>query len=129
MSEYQPQDIPALNQWKNRTMAYDVELESRIDELLAAQDGLAKRKMFGGLCYTINGNMCCGIMGDRLMVRICPDEYDALLKRTFVEPAAFKNNKPMRGMVFVRPEGIRRNGSLSKWLAKGVAFAGSLPAK
>ena len=35
--------------------------------------------MFGGLCFMIAGNMCCGILGDRLMARVGPDAYAALL--------------------------------------------------
>ena len=47
-------------------MAYDERLADRVRDLLAGEPALSERKMFGGLAFMLAGNMCCGIVGDRL---------------------------------------------------------------
>ena len=41
-------------------MAYDEQLSERVREALAGQQDVTERKMFGGLCVMIRGNMCLG---------------------------------------------------------------------
>ena len=39
--------------------------------------------MFGGLSFMLGGNMCCGIIGDDLVVRAGPDSHEkSLANRT-----------------------------------------------
>ena len=54
-------------------MPYDEHLAERTREALSGQPGLTEKKMFGGLCFLIGGNMTCGITGETLMVRVGPD--------------------------------------------------------
>jgi TfoX/Sxy family transcriptional regulator of competence genes len=51
-------------------MAYDARLAERVREELQADPGFSERKMFGGLCFMLHGNMCAGVVGDRLMLRL-----------------------------------------------------------
>jgi len=37
--------------------------------------------MFGGLCFMVSGNMCAGVVGNELMVRVGPDAYADALDR------------------------------------------------
>jgi hypothetical protein len=62
-------------------MAFDSDLALRVREGLLTVSGALpdEKRMFGGLCFMIAGNMCCGILGDRLMARVGPDAYAALL--------------------------------------------------
>ena len=53
-------------------MAYDEELAHRTRELLADEDGLTEKAMFGGLAFLLDGNMSVGISGEELMVRAGP---------------------------------------------------------
>ena len=39
-------------------MAYDEQLAERVRGVLAGQQGLTERKMFGGLTFMLAGNMC-----------------------------------------------------------------------
>ena len=41
-------------------MAYDEGLAQRLREVVEEQAGLAEKKMFGGLCFMVSGNMCLG---------------------------------------------------------------------
>ena len=87
-------------------MAYDERLATRVRDLLAGDPALSERKMFGGLAFMLDGNMCCGIVGDRLMLRLGAELAEQALKRAHVQPMDF-TGRPMTGMVFVAPEGLR----------------------
>ena len=109
-------------------MAYDEGLAQRIRDLLDDRDDVSERKMFGGLCFMVGGNMSCGVVGDELMLRVGKDGYEEFLTLPHVREMDF-TGKPMRGMLYVGTKGIDDDGDLSDWVGRGVAFASSLPAK
>lgn len=109
-------------------MACDEELARRVRDLLAARPGYSERKMFGGMCFMIGGNMACGIVGDELMVRPAPDKYEDALARPHARPMDFTGH-PMKGMVYVGSAGIGEDGPLAEWVERGAAYAASLPPK
>jgi hypothetical protein len=84
--------------------------------------------MFGGLCFTVHGNMAVGVTGSELMVRLAPDDGEAALAAPGVRPMDF-TGKPMKGFFFVGPEGVKTDRKLKNWVSQGVAFASSLPPK
>ena len=51
-------------------MAYDEALAERVRATLAERDDVTERKMFGGIAFMAHGNMCCGVSGEDLMVRL-----------------------------------------------------------
>ena len=108
-------------------MAYDGGLAQRVREALE-DEPMTERKMFGGMCFMLRGNMCCGVAGDDLMLRVGPDAYEEALSADHVREMDF-TGKPLRGMVYVAPEGIEEDDDLRAWLKRGIAFVGSLPAK
>ncbi len=109
-------------------MPYDEGLAERIREMLGDRPALTEKRMFGGLCLLINGNMVCGITGEDLMVRVGPEGYDEALAEIYARPMDF-TGKPMRGFVYVSPEGLEADGELERWVARGVEFAEGLPGK
>ncbi len=109
-------------------MAYDEKLAVRIRRAIGGNHGVSERKMFGGLCFLIRGNMACGVVGEELMVRVGPDGYDAALARKHARPMDF-TGRPMKGMVYVAREGLRSSTALSGWVARGVDFARTFPPK
>ena len=108
-------------------MAYDEQLADRIRDILAGEDGVTERKMFGGIAYLVNGNMACGIVRDDLMLRLGAEAADEALDRPHVRQMDF-TGRPMTGMVYVGPEGVR-GVALRNWVGRAVAFARSLPPK
>ena len=109
-------------------MAYDEGLAQRVRVVLEGKSGLEEKKMFGGVCFILSGNMACGILNERLIVRIGPEKYENALK----QPNTGKfdiTGKPMKGWVMVSPEGYNTDERLSYWIEQGVAFALTLPAK
>ncbi len=108
-------------------MAYDERLADRVRVILAGDPGLSERKMFGGLAFMLDGNMWCGIVDERLMLRLGADLAEKALERTHVYPMDF-TGRPMAGMVYVAPEGLRGK-ALRSWLEQAVGFARTLPPK
>ncbi len=109
-------------------MAYDEDLAERVRAALGPVEGVTEIRMFGGLCYTVGGNMAVGIAKDELMVRLSHEEGDEALEEPHVRPMDF-TGKPMRGFLFVAPEGIRTEKMLQTWVDRGVAYASTLPPK
>ena len=113
---------------RSEAMSYDERLADRVRDVLARQEGLTEKKMFGGLSFMLHGNMCCGIVKDDLMVRVGPEGHEEALIRPHVRPMDF-TGRPLTGMVYVGPEGYRSDDALIEWVERGVDFAASLPPK
>jgi TfoX/Sxy family transcriptional regulator of competence genes len=110
-------------------MAYDEELADRIRELIAGEAGVTEKRMFGGLAFLIGGNMSVAASGQGgLMVRVDPDETDALLEKPHAQPFVMRGRE-MRGWLRVDDEGVRTKRQLEPWVNRGVAYARSLPPK
>lgn len=109
-------------------MAFDSGLAERIRDLTVGQGGLSERKMFGGLCFLLHGNMCFGIVGSELMVRVGPDAYDVALAEPHAREMDF-TGRSMRGFVYVDEVGVSEDADLLVWMRRGLDFAGSLPPK
>jgi len=109
-------------------MAYDATLVKRVSALLRRRKNVTQKEMFGGVCFLVNGNMCCGVERDKLVVRVGSGQYEQLLQRRHVKPMDF-TGKPLRGFVYVLPAGLRRRESLRAWVEKGLSCARSLALK
>jgi TfoX/Sxy family transcriptional regulator of competence genes len=109
-------------------VAYDEGVAQRIRELLEDDPGYSEKKMFGGVCFLISGNMCCGVVGEEIMVRVGPDAHASCLKQPHARKMDF-TGRSMKGMVYVGTEGFESDEALEAWLHRGTDFAGSLPAK
>ncbi len=99
-------------------MAYDEQLANRIRQAFHGRGYITERKMFGGLAFLYQGRMCCGIVGNDLMVRVPINEVDGVLRRRHVKPMDF-TGKPLRGFAYVSPPGFRTAAALREWLARG----------
>jgi hypothetical protein len=110
-------------------MAYDKDLEARIDGATKTWKKFGKKKMFGGICYLLNGNMAFGIWQDYAIVRVGDDDVvQKLIKKPNTRPFDI-TGKRMKGWVMVKGTGIKTKTQLSKWLEMGRDFAKTLPAK
>jgi hypothetical protein len=108
-------------------MAYDEALAGRVRAILGARTDVREQRMFGGLTFMVRGNMCCGVHGDDLIVRLDPDLHAAALERPHARPMDL-TGRPLRGFVMVRPAGLT-GGSLRRWVHEAVARAEALPPK
>lgn len=110
-------------------MALDEKLNQRIRDIVADRKGITETKMFGGLCFMHNGNMMCGCdLKYGFSVRVGPDAYEDALKEKHAREMDL-TGVPLKGLVFVAPDGIRTKTMLTKWIDRGMAFTGALPPK
>jgi TfoX/Sxy family transcriptional regulator of competence genes len=110
-------------------VAYDEDLANRVRELISAEAGVTEQRMFGGLAFLIGGNMSVSISGQGgLLLRCDPAETDALLGKPYAGPFQMRG-RVMDGWLRVDPEGLRTKRQLERWVARGVAYARSLPPK
>jgi TfoX/Sxy family transcriptional regulator of competence genes len=110
-------------------MAYDEDLANRLRELLADEDAITERKMFGGLAFLLNGHMSVSASGQGgLLARIDPAETDAVLAKEHVSRMEMRG-RTMDGWVRVAPEGVRTKRQLQPWVKRSVSYVKTLPPK
>jgi TfoX/Sxy family transcriptional regulator of competence genes len=110
-------------------MAYDEDLANRIRELVATESGLTEKKMFGGLAFLIDGHMSVSVSGQGgLLLRVDPADTDTLLDKPYAEPFEMRG-RAMDGWLRIDPDGVRTKRQLQRWVARGVTYARTLPAK
>lgn len=109
-------------------MAFNEDLAWRIREALRSQPGVTEKKMFGGISFMLNGNMCCGVVGDELMARVGAEQQTEALAQPHAKIMDF-TGRPMKGYVFVSPAGTATDDDLSTWVGQAVAFVKTLPPK
>ena len=110
-------------------MAYDEDLANRIRELILQEPGVTEQRMFGGLAFLIDGNMSVSASrSGGLLLRVDPADTEALLKKPHAEPFEMRG-RAMSGWLRVDADGVRAKRQLQPWVARGVAYARSLPPK
>lgn len=109
-------------------MAYDQFLADRINQILKERNVyFGTLKMMGGLCYKVDDKMLCGIHIDKkygdslLMARIGEAAYEKHLDRPECLPMDF-TGRPMRGYVFVTPDGFDSDQDLAYWIDLCLQF-------
>lgn len=102
-------------------MAYDKILADRIREILVEQPQVEEKEMMGGVAFMVNDKMCVGVIKDEMMARIDPDVYDEALEKKGCRPMDF-TKKPMKGWVFISPEGIDKVRDLEYWIGLALDF-------
>jgi TfoX/Sxy family transcriptional regulator of competence genes len=109
-------------------MAYDENLAARIRDLLGPRADLEAKKMFGGLCFLIGGNMACGVLNRDFIAKVDPERHDALLEKPGARPFDF-SGRPMKGILYVGPDGVKAAKDLRFWVELSLAHALSKPPK
>ena len=97
-------------------MAYNEFLADRIRGILDANHiSYEEKKMMGGLTFMMDKKMCIGVVKEKLMARIDPDIYNEALKKPGCVEMNF-TGRPMKGYVFVEPEGTDMDTDLEYWI-------------
>ncbi len=109
-------------------MAYDTYFGARITNILTERKvDFFSKNMMGGLLFMVDNKMLCGIHIDKrygdslLMARIGEDAYQQELKKEVCLPMDF-TGRPMRGYIFVTPEGWDKEEDLAYWIDLCLAF-------
>jgi hypothetical protein len=109
-------------------MPFDETLAARIRGTLALKKGVEEKKMFGCICFFLNGNTLAGVWKDRLIARLGPDEGEAALREPHVRVFDI-TRRPMRNWVAVEPEGVEDDDQLKVWIERVTKFVRTLPRK
>ncbi len=106
----------------------DEKLLDRIRPILQRRQGFSEKKMFGGICFMINGNLCVGTWKGSLIVRLDKQKHEQTQAEPHVKPMDI-TGKVMRGWALVEPAGIAADDDLQAWVRRAAKFAASLPPK
>ena len=101
---------------------YSEYLADRIRQVLKDKNApFVEKKMMGGLAFMVNDKMCVGINSDLLMARIDPEIYEEALTSYGVREMDF-TKKPMKGWIYVGPDGIDLDEDLASWIQLALDF-------
>lgn len=109
-------------------MAFSESLASRIREALDSKMTIDEKKMFGCVCFFLNGNALVGVWKDRLIARLGPEEGEAALWEPFVRKFDI-TGRAMRNWVAVEPNGVENDDQLTDWIQRAIDFVGTLAKK
>lgn len=104
-------------------------LADRVRAIVETEPDLAEKRMFGGLAFLFGGHMAVAASsGGGLLLRVDPAETDDLVQHPHVERFEMRGRE-MDGWLRVKPAATFSDEDLRPWVARGVAFVRSLPAK
>ena len=109
-------------------MPYNERIDSRIGKIVSSWKNTERKKMFGGICQLLNGNMVCGVYKDYLILRLGEDAAQEALEQPYVRPFDI-TGRPMKGWVMVEEQGFETDQALKDWLNKAKTFVSTLPPK
>ena len=109
-------------------MAYDEGMAQLLREALAEMPNVIEKKMFGGLCFMLDGNMLCGVHKGGGMFRVGKDAVDTALAVGGARPMDL-TGRPMAGFVEIPYEDLGDDDSRAILLALARRFVGAMPAK
>lgn len=109
-------------------MSYNQTLEDQIDHHLIDREEIIKKKQLGGVGWLIQGNMCCGIYEDLLVVRTEPSLVDALIKKPGIH--LFGHREADQDSIISIAEDIYGHPkALHKFLIHAIDYTAKLPPK
>ena len=109
-------------------MPYDSGLAERLADLVGDRSAMEEKKMFGGIGWMLNGNMCTGVYKDWLIIRVGEEATSKILKEKHVKPMDI-TGKPMRGWAMVAPKGYESDKNLERFVNLAIDFVKKLPVK
>jgi TfoX/Sxy family transcriptional regulator of competence genes len=109
-------------------MPYSPSLADRVRQVLRLDPGITEKKMFGGICFMMGGNILVGVWEWSLTVRLGPQQAAFALTKEHVRPFD-DTGRPMKGWIVVEPDGLESEQQLAAWIEKAIAWVETLPAK
>lgn len=108
-------------------MPYDPELAERMRTALRSRSGVVEKRMFGGYCWMLHGNMLCGVEVGRFMFRVGKEQEQQALSRPGARPMDI-TGRPMKGFVWVDAHETAGK-ALESWIELAARYVGALPPK
>ena len=108
-------------------MPHDPHLAERMRAALKTRPGITEKRMFGGYCWLLRGNMLCAVEVGRFMFRVGKEQEPAALARPGASPMDI-TGRPMKGFVWVSADHAKGK-ALQAWINLAARYVGALPAK
>lgn len=102
-------------------------LEDRLSLALGPFPTIRKR-MFGGLCFMLNGNMLMGTFRGGLMARVAKEDHEKVLKISGASEMVMKD-RVMLGFILIDADSVEEDTALQRWVDLALAYNATLPAK
>ena len=102
-------------------------LEDRLSLALGAFPTERKR-MFGGLCFMLNGNMLMGTFRGGLMARVAKATHTKALRLPGASAMATQG-RVMEGFILIDADSVETDEALQVWVGMALEYNGTLPAK
>ncbi len=103
-------------------MAYDEKMVDKIREIISqTYTDIEEKKMFGGLCFMVNGKMFMGVRTERLMVRLDPDIYEKVMEKEGCHPMNF-TGRSIKGFVYVNIDAVSTKKALVYWIGLALDY-------
>jgi TfoX/Sxy family transcriptional regulator of competence genes len=109
-------------------MSYDRAVAERVRFSLSRRSDVVEKRMVGGLSFSVDGSMCCGVSGSALMVRVGREAREWALAQPHVRPMEFAG-RPLAAFVLVDPEGFGTDVALATWIQRAIDVVSALPTK
>jgi TfoX/Sxy family transcriptional regulator of competence genes len=120
--------MPVISEREDSSMAYSESLVRRIRHVLGGHRGMTEKKMFGGVGFLLDGNMCVGVWKSSLIVRLGPEQAEAAMQELYVVPFDV-TGRVMKAWAMVEPDGLETDQQLSDWIQRAANFVRTLPRK
>ncbi len=111
-----------------RLLVYSERPADQLRSALQAVEGVTEKRLFGGLAFLAYGTLCCGVIGDAILVRIGPDRYDAALQDPSMRPMDFMG-RVRQIFVNVDLDAVPTDEVFHGVVTRAVDYASSLPRK
>jgi hypothetical protein len=107
-------------------MPYNTDLADRLRQVLQSLnlnegEQLGETKMFGGLCFTLNGKMLMGIDNVRIMVRLSDVDFARENEAGRAVPMDF-TGRALRNFAFLRPGSYESDDEVLVWAKMSLEF-------
>jgi hypothetical protein len=97
----------------------------RVRQLLADRDDVEEKRMVGGRSFVVRGQLCCGVTGKGLVVRLGADGVPRAREEAHLH-SLIMGGKEVAAFVVVDPEGYAEDEALARWVSRAVAVVEAL---
>ena len=107
-------------------MTQSADALERLREALRDHPDVDEKQMVGGRSFLLGGKICCGVIGDRIMLRVGRDDYEWALSQPNIGPMVLGTKRPV-GYVMLARAGYENDAELAEWVGRAVTFVRSIP--
>jgi TfoX/Sxy family transcriptional regulator of competence genes len=87
-----------------------------------------RKRMFGGVCLMLNGNMLMGTFRGGAMARVAKADHAVAMKIPGAKPMVMKG-RVMEGFILIDADSVEDDAALQRWVDTALAYNATLPHK